>query len=192
MRLNVGAGPHYAEGWVNTDLVENEHVHPDRIVTAGDPFPFAPATFDRAYCGHVLEHVPWDDLPAWLDELALCLTDDAEVMFVGPDTFRVLDRWKAGDEEWAKVAGVIEGPGAYLEHLGERTSYRWGGDRHAWNCHEQRVAMLLEECGWRDVTAWPVLDNGRLDEQRIRDAGWPLVAGEPCQFAVSATRPERC
>ena len=189
MRLNIGCGPHYAEGWVNTDLTENPHVKPDRIVTTEHPFPFEPATVTRAYAGHVLEHVPWRDCPTWLHKLALVLAEDAQVMFVGPDTLRVLDRWRDGTESWAKVAGIIEGPGAYLQHLGERTSYRWGGDRHEWNCHEQRVANLLVECGWRDVTPIPVGDDGRLPEQQIRDDGWPLVDGSPCQFAVKATRP---
>lgn len=192
MRLNVGCGPHYAEGWTNTDLVATDRIRPDLVVTEADPFPFPAGSVERAYLGHVLEHVPWGEVPGWLDALAVVLAPDAEVAVVGPDTLRALHRWKAGEEDWAKVAGIIEGPGAYLQHLGldcGPDGYRWAADRHHWNCHEHRVAQILADCGWRDITPLGVGDDGRLDETSIRDAGWPLVDGSPCQFAVTARRP---
>ncbi len=196
--LNVGCGPHYAAGWYNTDLIAVPGtIDPDLVVTPERPFPFPPATFARAYCGHVLEHVPWADVPAWLDALAHVLTPDAEAAFVGPDAHRVLDRWKNGHEEWEKVAGIIEGVGAYRAYweatvpqfAGGYLWAGWDGDRHHWNCYEARVVDALVECGWRDVTAWPLAESDRLPEDALRGAGWPLVDGSPCQFAVTARRP---
>lgn len=191
MNLNVGCGPHHADGWTNTDLLHSaEHnITPDVVVTADNPFPFDTHTVARAYLGHVLEHVPWPRLPWFLGELRRVLADGAQIMVVGPDTMRVLDRWKAGLEEWGKVAAIIEGTGAYLGHLGAYEPVRWAGDRHHWNCYEERVVAALELVGFTHVEAIPVVDDGRLAEARIRSEGWPLVDGSPCQFAVRADAP---
>lgn len=194
MKLNVGCGPHYANGWVNTDLVRTDTITPDVVVTADNPFPFPAATFERAYVGHVLEHIPWGDVPDWLDRLARVLVDDAVALFVGPDVIRVLNRWRDHAETWDKVAGIIESTDAY--HDGE---LRWDADRHHWNCHEGRVAAALTACGWRNVTPLGVIeplddwfrDPGTLDGHAIRVAGWPLVSDATCQFAVAAKVPAR-
>lgn len=190
MNLNVGCGPFPADGWTNTDLVHIDgEIEPDIVVTADNPFPFDTHTVTRAYLGHVLEHVPWHRLPWFLGELRRVLVDGAQIMVVGPDTMRVLDRWKNGDEDWSKVAGIIEGTGAYLTYLGAYEHIRWVGDRHHWNCYEARVVEALELCGFQRVEAFPVTDEGRLAEDRIRAEGWPLVDGSPCQFAVRADAP---
>lgn len=188
MKLNVGAGPHYAEGWFNTDLVETDDIRPDLVVTGADPFPFEDGTIERVYCGHVFEHVPWHEVPAWLGMLEGTLAAGAEVMFVGPDTVRVLNRWKNGEDDWHRVAAIIEGTGAYLEHCGQYQPIRWSADRHHWNCHEARVVEALQLEGW-ETEAYGILDDGRLDQDRILGEGWPLVDGSPRQFAVKAWRP---
>ena len=190
MRLNVGCGPHYAEGWHNTDVVEVPGViTPDQIVDPADPFPFPDGSLTAVYCGHVLEHVPWGDVPAWLADLQRAMAPGAELAVVGPDALRVLDRWKAGTEEWGKVAGIIEGVGAYVDYWRDTLGYQWIGwdqDRHHWNCYEGRVVHALTECGFVDVTPHGTEDDGRLNRAKL--AGWPLVDDSPCQFAVTCRK----
>lgn len=187
--LNVGCGPHRADGWVNTDLVWTADIRPDIVVEPENPFPFEDAYLERAYLGHVLEHVPWHEVPAWLAELRRVLAPGAPVMFVGPDALRTIDLYRDHAATLAQVLAVIEGTGAYLEHLGAYEPIRWGGDRHHWNCYEQRVADVLVDAGFVDVQPYGTLDDGRLDEHRILSGGWPLVDGSPRQFAVEARNP---
>lgn len=184
MRLNVGCGPHYAEGWWNTDLVQVPGIiDPDQVVTAADPLPFPDATVERAYLGHVLEHVPWADVPAFLGRLRQVLAPGGVACFVGPDTFEVLDLWKAGTEPWEKVAGIIEGTGSYMrDHY---SPLHWDADRHHWNCHQDRVAEAVTDLGW-SVEIIARLPDRRLDEDELRGRGWPLVDGSPCQFSIEA------
>lgn len=188
MLLNVGCGPHYAEGWTNTDLIEVPGIiEPDVLVTAAEPFPFDPRSVERAYLGHVLEHVPWADVPAFLGVLAVVLTGDAHVCIVGPDTLEAIRLYREGSEPWGKVAAVMEGTGAYSDATGGWAPLRWDADRHHWNCHQDRVAELLTDLGWQ-VEVIARHPSGRLDAERIRGRGWPLVDDSPCQFSVEAWR----
>lgn len=188
MKLNVGCGPHYAEGWVNTDVVRIEGViEPDVVVDPDAPLPFLPESFDRAYVGHIIEHVPWDEVPTFLDALAEVLVPDAPVMFVGPDVDRAIGNYADGTSTWHDVAITMEGPSAYTEATGFATATRWDADRHHWNCSEQRVHDLLTHLKWRNVRWWPVDREGLLPEL----PGWPLVSRARNQFAVSATIPAR-
>lgn len=184
MRVNVGCGPHYAKDWINTDVIyaPDAKITPDVVVKPEDPFPFdEPA--ERIYCGHVVEHMPWADLPRFLGACRDALAPDGELCIVGPDSRRVLERWKLGLEDWGKVAAILEGPGAYLMHLGEFAPLRWDADRHHWNCDEQRVLAALRAEGWT-AEAVPVGRDGRLSSGHL--AGWPVVDFSPCQFAVLA------
>lgn len=179
--LNVGCGPHLADGWVNTDVIKTDEINPDIIVTLEDPFPFESGSFDRAYIGHVIEHMPWDSLPGWLDKLALVLSPTAEVMFVGPDSLRAIEGYRLGRTKWEEMLAIIENVTSY--HDGQE---RWTEDRHQWNCFEERVVNLLTNCGWINVEPKGVALGGQLP--KLED--WPVVSQARCQFAISANPPQ--
>lgn len=187
MRVNVGVGPHYADGWTNTEVIDHPDLRCDLLVTAEDPFPFPAATATHVYMGHVLEHVPWQDVPGFLAEVQRVLVVGGQLMVVGPDALRTIDLYRDGQADIEQLMPVIEGPGAWLG--GRYEPLRWGADRHHWNCWEARVVDVLTDAGFEQVTAYGVIDDGRLDDHRIRSEGWPLVDGSPRQFAVSAVNP---
>ena len=179
--LNVGCGPHYAPGWTNTDLVATDEVRPDVVTSADAPFPFPPASFKRAYVGHVLEHVAWNELPHWLDDLALVLSPGAPAMFVGPDADAAIECYRTGTVSREQVDGIIEALQPY--HDGDD---RWDGDRHQWNCNGPRMAKALELAGWQDIEIIAVNPGEDLPDL----PGWPVVSHAPLQCAVSARAPE--
>lgn len=171
--VNVGCGTHPAAApWINLDTHTNEQVHPDVLVTPGAPLPFDDGGADRVFLGHVLEHVPWRDVPDFLADVRRVL--DGDLLVVGPDTFRTLDRWKAGQEPWHIVEAV-------LEHVGPPSLETWPANGHHWNCHEQRVVEVLELAGFTDVTPLTV-DWGEIEGH----GDWPHVGAAPWQFAVAA------
>lgn len=172
-RLNVGCGPHYAPGWLNTDVVESDEyqIYPDLLVTRDDLFPFSDATFSRVYLGHVLEHVPWPDCEDFLKEVCRVTKPGGEVAIVGPDTKRTLRLWKDGALSESMVDSILEDATAHM------TSGEWEGARHQWNCYEERVLRLLDAVG---IDAEPVT----LPE--LEANGWPVVSFAPWQFGVIA------
>jgi len=70
LRLNLGCGRFPMPGFVNIDHLDS--VKPDLIANATD-LPYSPDSVDEIYCGHLLEHLSWDEgqgaLNHWLDIL---------------------------------------------------------------------------------------------------------------------------
>lgn len=176
--LNIGSGPHNAPApWINVDVVENDHIHPDIVVDPDRPLKqWKAKTVDAVYLGHVLEHIPWPTLPGFLAEVRRVLKPDAPVCVVGPDVHRAIERYKKGSEPWHIVAACLE-EGTISPGMGPDP---WPGARHWWNCHEARVIQALECAGFNDVL------GVHLDATTL--AGWPCVSYAPWQLAVTATK----
>lgn len=158
MLLNVGCGNHYAPGWTNLDITRNQACRPDIL---GDvrQLPFPDSTVQRAYLGHVLEHIPWEDVHGALQEVHRVLEPGASVLIVGPAIENATDPHVR--------EGIVHGAG------------RWAGDRHMW---VPSAASTLAHTQLVFPAARP------LALERIRLDLWPVVALVPWQCAVSATK----
>lgn len=155
--LNVGCGEFPAEGWVNIDVSDAQPPSPD-IVASALALPFEDDAFGRIYCGHLLEHLTFDEVAIALREFERVLAPVGELMVVGPDA----DRARTS---WPDVLPTIEG--------GER---RWAGDAHQWTATEARTLVLLREAGWQ-AEPLPIEDV---------PVGWPVVSRVGWQFAITA------
>lgn len=174
MLLNVGCGPHRAASpWWNVDVVRDGATQPDQIVPRGQPLPFPDGSCEKVYLGHLLEHVPWPQVPAFLADVRRLLTPAGEVLAVGPDVYRTIRGWHEGRETWELVESVLE-HSAPQDDLGQ-----WAEARHWWNCEEARLTAALAAAFGE---ARPVaLDDPLLDS-------WPLVGRAPWQCAAWARR----
>lgn len=91
MKLHVGSGPHYAEGWTNLDLntlpewdkANGGKGNPDIIGSVFD-IPLADDSVDKLYCGHLLEHLSIFKAPAAVREMRRVLKPTGEICIVGP------------------------------------------------------------------------------------------------------------
>ena len=190
--VNVGCGPWRAPApWWNLDVHRGDGVDPDELV-ADYRRPLAEwpdGSAHRIYLGHVLEHMPWPDTPAFVDDLYRALAPGGTVMVVGPDLLRVIQRWKDNldPEGWPLIESIMENPWdrAYGQDGYDviYESVMWPQARHWWNCYEHRVVYLL-----RDLSAFGNATPHAIDsETALPD--WPLVAHTRWQCAVSATKP---
>lgn len=178
MWLNVGCGTHRAPPpWWNVDTVRRVGpdvpaavtVDPDQIIDPTQPLPFDEESCERVMMSHVLEHVPWEQVPAFL--LDVRRVASAEVLILGPDVYRSIEAYKQGLEPWSLLQSVLE----HKDYPDDMAA--WPGAPHHWNCHEARVIEALNRTGWH---AQPVLDDAILGD-------WPVVAWNPrWQFAVIA------
>lgn len=194
MLLNVGCGTHYADGWVNCDVWEDELTTPDFLVEPNKPYPFPDNSAEAIYVGHVLEHMPWDDVFPLLEDLIRVARPGAPMFIVGPDTYRVIKCWAAGTQPWHMIPSV-------LEHQGEnfqpgREHNRWDGAPHYWNCHEARVTKVLDHFGlrwWSYSNSIPCDPAGRGWTDPIHKVEWPVVGYHEWQFAVMScvTKPTK-
>jgi SAM-dependent methyltransferase len=184
MLLNAGCGTHYASGWVNTDVWENDDTRPDVRVTPGEPYPFDDDTFDAVFLGHVVEHIDWSLLPAFLRDMSRIAKPGAPMLIVGPDVYRTIDRWRNGHEPWWMVQSVLEHQDVNADNRGPDEV--WDGATHHWNCHEERVVTLVTSLGFPNIQA---VSDTIPDGNDWKDPGdgkivWPIVAKAPWQCAV--------
>lgn len=189
--LNAGCGTHYANGWTNVDVWEGENTTPDVKVNPGEPYPFEDNTFDAVYLGHVLEHIPWPEVPVFLKDIQRVAKPGASIMVVGPDVFKTIQRWKDGAEPWSMVLATIEHQDRNWQP--EREHEWWDGAHHHWNCHEERVADLLNKMGFTNIknvfNKIPDDPNGKSWLDTTNNIEWPVVGKYFWQLAYLCTNP---
>lgn len=176
MQINVGCGPFRAPSpWVNVDVIHLDgHIEPDIVVPSMWPADWDLTGFTKVYMGHVLEHIQWERVPEFLQQVLDKCEDGAEIAIVCPDITRFLARWKAGTLEWEDVAGALE------HHLSFQPAGTWDGARHQWNAYGKRLVDVAIHAGLanvREVTVHPA----ELD-------GWPVTSFVDTQCCVLATK----
>lgn len=184
--LNAGCGTHYADGWVNTDSWEEANTRPDVKVVPGEPYPFPDNHFDAVYLGHVLEHIDWSDVPAFLLDMNRVAKTGAPILIVGPDVLKTIQLWKEGKEPWHMVLSTMEHQD--VNYQPDREHEWWDGATHHWNCHNQRVLELLEDIGFTDISdVYDYIPNnpsGKEWYDQVTDITWPVVGKHHWQFAL--------
>jgi len=183
--LNIGCGPFKApKPWVNTDVISIPgNVEPDILVKT--PWPselvehgIPKGSLERVYLGHVMEHIRWDRIHDFMDQLKQMCAPGAEVMIVGPDSNRTIQLWKEGIDTWEDVIGILEDDVHY-----QTTRADWEGARHCWNCYEGRIVRLLQDAGFDAVEAVPINPDAL--------EGWPVVAFTQHQCAAKGRVPKK-
>ncbi len=155
MKVNLGSGDRYAEGWINVDHAGCPH-RKDLEVDLTGPLPWDHLTLHAVYLGHVLEHLTEDQCWTLLGRLRICIHPQGSLMVVGPDVKRA---------QAMAETGTLEVTMDSLKH----GASRWPGDEHQWECSQSRVVELLHESGWGAIyplsignveSVWPVADRG--------------------------------
>lgn len=160
MKVNIGCGEFYAQGWTNVDRTKVEGGPQPDIVASADDLPFEDGDVEYLYAGHVLEHIDIKGIPAILAEFARVLSEDGTLLVVGPD----LDRARESHPE--AVEGILHG------------DCRWEGDEHLWESRESTMLDLLEASGWA---------THPLPIEKVDDTFWPLTSKIGWQFAILAS-----
>lgn len=153
MKLNLGNGNIYVQGWHNVDHALSPHPRDETVDLTG-ALPWKPASIVHVYAGHVLEHLTQDQCLKLLTNLLPCMAKFGKIMVVGPD----MELARAMDvTPWHTLDEIIHG------------GRRWPGDEHQWECTTDAVMELLNQAGWQKITNvgitnvdswWPVADRG--------------------------------
>ena len=169
MRINLGCGDRYADGWVNVDHVASPY-RVDQTVDLTGPLPWRVTSIEYVYAGHVLEHLTVQDALNLLERLRPLMVHGGQIMCVGPDVVRGAAMAAAGTlEDWVTLDLLNYG------------GHRWPGDEHQWACEAAVLLDMLKETGWVDVAEIPIGEVPAL---------WPVVDRGPAwQCAVGAVAP---
>lgn len=160
--INVGSGPHYADGWLNVDAMPTDTgKQPDMLVTIQEfCTTFPKGAFKKAYVGHVLEHIHWDELQATVNNIAYVAD---VVMVVGPCMDKAI---LSQQPSW--LLDAIRAP--Y-----ELDNHPWS---HKWTPTEDLTAQAIREAGY---------DPRIVDVRKVRLPEWPNPSDAEWQTAMMFT-----
>jgi len=178
MKINLGCGEQYADGWTNVDHAGSPY-RVDATVDLTGELPWSVGALEYVYAGHVLEHLFLSDALDLLERLRELMTPGGRIMCVGPDIARATAMEAAGTlETWVDEAGRSLGSTLDLLIYGGQ---RWPGDEHRWACDADTLVAMLKETGWVDVAEVPISEVAPL---------WPVAdRGPQWQCAVGAVAP---
>jgi len=91
MKLNIGCGKVYINGWTNLD--NNKEVKADVYADIEKKLPFKDKTFDRIICDNVLEHIPQDKIRGILEEFIRVLKLDGKLEIYAPHFTGILVKY---------------------------------------------------------------------------------------------------
>ena len=139
LRLNLGCGDFqlpFEQGWVNID--SSRRVRADlHLDVVACPLPFDDDSVEEVYAGHLLEHVPHDDVPGFLAEVRRVLRPGGRLGVVVPDTYEVCRRYVMRAEapaEWPQhhyrdLRDLDELCAMILFSTEQESPHRWAYDR---------------------------------------------------------------
>lgn len=175
MRVNLGCGDAYLEGWVNVD--ESPEVKADVHATAFDFVLAHGSEITEMYMGHFLEHLMPHDADAILALLAETLPEGAEVSAVTPDMRAVFAAYDAGEID--NVA---------LNHL---YVYSYAQpSHHVWCYDEATLLEAFQRAGFNDIEVIDPLTWPPVFHKTGPDSRWQcgVRATVPSAAAVGAVR----
>lgn len=160
--LNVGSGPHYAEGWVNIDVQAYPEFTPPDVLTdiAGLGRHFPKRVFEKAYVGHVLEHLPYDDVASALRTIASFVIQGGTIMVVGPCIHRAIETRQPRH----LIEAILADP---------RTAHDPGA--HSWTPTTELTLAAMEEA-LEGVRELPVAQVGKPGWPNPSTASWQVAA----------------
>lgn len=138
MKLHVGCGNRYLEGYKHLDIRELEDGHIDYVTTANDLSQFADNTIEELYACHLLEHFGRHETKSVLQEWYRVLKPSGNLRIAVPDFEAIIEVYKkTGD--LTKLIGLL-----------------YGGQNYEFNFHHMTfdysfLKSQLEEVGFKDV-----------------------------------------
>jgi SAM-dependent methyltransferase len=167
-KLNLGCDAYRLPGFVNVDLRCEGKVQPEVLADAAR-LPFADGAFDFIYAGHLLEHLYYDCVPAYLDEWRRVLRSGGTLALVVPDVGTGMRRYAAGAYNLDHVLPQI---------FGQYYSWDYAPQRHRYAYDYPRLVESVSRVPW---TAVARLDFGNAPAaiaphigRVISDADWQM------------------
>jgi predicted SAM-dependent methyltransferase len=154
-KLQIGAGPSNATGWLNTDI---EPGPGQAYLDATKPMPFADGSFRYIFSEHVIEHLYYSDALAFFKEAHRVLAPGGKIRTVTPNLLQLLALFNEADPEHSpRTAHYIERKLAWedWDHTVDPASLILNNEMH-WFGHQflytpKMLRAGLEQAGFTDI-----------------------------------------
>jgi SAM-dependent methyltransferase len=150
LKLHVGCGSNYKEGWVNIDLFNPTA---DVALDLRERFPFADNSVSLIYSEHVLEHFEYPrDARHILQECFRVLAPGGVINIGVPDHGLIAAAYSTRDtrffEERRTRSYLLEGDDTFMHHL--NYNFRQDG-LHKYSYDEETLRQVLGRIGFEQI-----------------------------------------
>lgn len=115
IKLNLGSGKDYIDGWVNVDI--EEQYNPDVISDVTQPLPFKDSSVTEIKAFDILEHVTKQQAPVFITECHRVLKVGGKLHLRLPNMFSIIDKYREDPEVMAHfLYGDTSETGVYGAH----------------------------------------------------------------------------
>ncbi len=152
-KLQIGAGFHAFEGWLNTDLEPRgpQFVYMD----ATTPYPLPTDSFDYIFTEHIIEHVPYTAGKAMLGECLRVLKPGGRIRIATPDLQNLLGLYSPDKTEmqqrymaWITQQFLPNVPKVHECYVLNNAFRNWG---HQFLYDRETLADLLTRVGFDQI-----------------------------------------
>ncbi len=99
IKLNLGSGNDYIDGWINVDI--EEQYHPDVLADITQPLPFKADSASEIKAFDILEHVTKQQAPKFIAECYRALKIGGKLHIRVPSMFSIIDKYRSEPEVMA-------------------------------------------------------------------------------------------
>lgn len=146
MKLNVGCGPCYMDGWVNIDnnstLLKVDLLHDARL-----PFPYPNDSIQFIYNEHFIEHMTLADGLNFFKEAYRMLVKGGVMRIAAPDLDVTIDQFV--HDSWREDFIKARIPCTTRCEMLDMTTRGWG---HLYLYNYEEIEFRLKSCGFTDIT----------------------------------------
>ncbi len=159
LRVHIGCGPIYLEGWLNLDIARDSRADVRLDLRTGLPLP--PASVSHVFSEHVFEHLDLADGRQLLHDVGRALAPSGVLRIAMPDLASLTERYQYGwrDQEWLKDPSYAEiDTAAHMLNFALRS---WG---HKYMYDFDDLQLRLVEAGLSKVkrVEWGVSEHVEL------------------------------
>jgi predicted SAM-dependent methyltransferase len=141
MKLHLGCGERYLEGFTHVDLAKYDHI--DYEIPVDNLEIFSDNSVEEIYASHVIEYFDREEIKTVLKEWNRVLKENGVLRLAVPNFPELIKVYKTSDD-LSKILGPLYGKWKInTKSIYHKTVY-----------DEKSLAVILEQAGFRNIRKW--------------------------------------
>ncbi len=148
MKLHLGCGTTYLEGWINIDIDMSEFYKVDLKLDIRQSFPYKDNSIDFIYNEHLIEHLTDYEGVSLLKECLRVIKPGGIVRVATFDLDDMIKNAQSNNPTWKFDLGILNGYFSYIQTRAEYFNvvfYSWG---HKWLYNTEELRRRFKEAGF--------------------------------------------
>ena len=174
MKLHLGCGRNYLDGWINTDI-DSKRYKLDQRLDITENFPFENNTISYIFSEHVIEHISYKDGKFMLEECYRIMKPNGKIRISTPDLKFLIEFYTKDKSQLQKdYVNLSISHSAYDIDIYLCTDAfiinnfvrAWG---HLFIYDEETLTNLFTEIGFKNINSYKICESEDKNLQNLED-----------------------